>query len=98
MFKTGDLAKYTNDNNIICLGRLDDQIKIRGFRIELCEIEQTIIHFNKEILKVNVIDRYDEYDNKFLCAFYKSNDDIDFIELKLKLSTKLPQYMIPNIF
>ena len=35
MYKSGDLGRYLDDGNIICLGRSDNQIKIRGLRIEL---------------------------------------------------------------
>ena len=35
MYKSGDLGKYMENGEIICLGRSDSQIKIRGLRIEL---------------------------------------------------------------
>ena len=30
LYKTGDLARYLQDGNIECLGRIDDQVKVRG--------------------------------------------------------------------
>jgi amino acid adenylation domain-containing protein/thioester reductase-like protein len=42
LYKTGDLARYLEDENIEYLGRIDHQVKIRGFRIELGEIESAL--------------------------------------------------------
>ncbi len=41
-YKTGDLGYYGEDENIIFVGRKDNQVKINGFRIELGEIENHI--------------------------------------------------------
>lgn len=41
-YKTGDLVRYAEDGNLICLGRKDTQVKIRGLRVELGEIEHHI--------------------------------------------------------
>ncbi|WP_316749141.1 non-ribosomal peptide synthetase [Pedobacter gandavensis] len=42
LYKTGDLGKFTEDGEVICLGRSDQQVKIRGHRIELGEIENAL--------------------------------------------------------
>ncbi len=42
IYKTGDLARFTEDGNLELLGRIDFQVKIRGFRVELGEIESSL--------------------------------------------------------
>ncbi|MEP1206858.1 MAG: amino acid adenylation domain-containing protein [Rhizobiaceae bacterium] len=42
LYKTGDLARYMPDGEIVYMGRNDFQVKINGVRIELGEIEAGI--------------------------------------------------------
>lgn len=39
LYKTGDLVRYSDDGELIFLGRKDAQVKINGQRVELSEIE-----------------------------------------------------------
>ncbi|WP_422105254.1 amino acid adenylation domain-containing protein [Winogradskyella sp.] len=96
IYKTGDLAKYDNDGNIIFLGRTDEQIKIRGFRVELSEIENTINQLNE--VKEAVVLFINDGGNSKLMAYVKPINTIDIELVKTKLKAKLPAYMIPNNF
>jgi len=97
MYKTGDLARWIPDGNIEYLGRIDQQVKIRGFRIELGEIEQALIK-QEDIKDVVVIARDDKNENKFLCAYVVSENELKIDEIKKELSKDLPSYMIPVYF
>ena len=90
MYRTGDLASYDTDDNMVFAGRKDFQIKRLGHRIELGEIENAV-------LSVANIEN--------ACAIFnpKTNDiiavyagGIEIEELGKILSEKLPHYMLPT--
>ncbi|OUM56406.1 hypothetical protein PIROE2DRAFT_18999, partial [Piromyces sp. E2] len=100
MYRTGDLGKWTEEGEIICLGRIDFQVKIRGQRIELSEIENTINEVN-EIDSSLVIDKLSaDSNNKYLVCYYivKEGNEIEGREIRNYLKNKLPNYMIPGYF
>jgi acyl-CoA synthetase (AMP-forming)/AMP-acid ligase II/acyl carrier protein len=97
LYSTGDIAKYSIDDNLICLGRSDQQIKLRGFRIEPGEIEMTIQkHVSVKQAVVQVIE-FSESDQRlatFVIAKDKSTFDLELI--KNWLRTQLPPHMLPT--
>lgn len=97
LYKTGDLVKWMPDGNISFLGRIDFQVKIRGFRIELGDIESQLLKING-FNQVAVVDRIDATNDKYLCAYIVSEDEINTDIVKEFLSKELPEYMIPSFF
>ncbi|MCP5109194.1 MAG: amino acid adenylation domain-containing protein, partial [bacterium] len=98
-YKTGDTARWLSDGTVEFLGRIDHQVKIRGHRIELGEIEsQLSIH--PEVKETVVLDRGNEKEEKYLCAYFVSQSTGPAFVSKLReyLSQNLPDYMIPSYF
>ncbi len=97
MYHSGDLARWRADGEIEYLGRMDTQVKIRGLRIELGEIESVMSGFNG-IQITAAADRKDENNRQYLVGYYTADREIDERQLRGYLSSKLPQYMVPNYF
>ncbi len=90
IYRTGDLAKYNGDGELVFCGRKDFQIKHMGHRIELEEVE-------KAMESIDGVDRaccvFEEKKSK-LYGFYIG--DIDKKELHINLSKRLPIFMVPG--
>ncbi|MFD1990034.1 non-ribosomal peptide synthetase [Paenibacillus nicotianae] len=101
MYKTGDIALWREDGNIIFKGRQDRQLKLRGFRIELGEIENVLLQYEevREAVVLPVAKQYEE--DIALHAFIVTNT-IQQHELTNKLmhylQQTLPSYMIPSVY
>lgn len=89
MYKTGDIGRWLPNGNIEFLERKDYQVKIHGYRIELGEIETKILE-NKQIREVKVLDRENDKNEKFLCAYFVSQEEVDIEELKSPSCMKWP--------
>ena len=96
MYVTGDIAKWIPDGNIQFLGRKDNQVKIRGFRIELKEIENWLNEHPE--IKESLVLVKERGEDKYLIAYYISEEVIEPSELKHYVLTKLPHYMVPSFF
>jgi len=96
-YRTGDLAKWNSDGNIIFIGRMDNQIKIRGFRIELGEIEAKLLEHPK-IKEASVILQIAANENPILKGFVVlfPDEKTNSSQIKKYLVNLLPSYMLPN--
>ncbi len=95
LYKTGDLAYWREDGEVIFCGRIDSQIKLNGQRIEISEIEAVINSMPQVDAVAVVVSKVRS--PEMLVAFYCSEEDIaeDIRELCLR---KLPGYMVPAVF
>ena len=93
LYKTGDLAYWREDGNIVFVGRSDFQVKINGQRIETAEIE-TVIASVVGVEAVVVLVRKNK-ERDVLVAFY-SGEDVAESTIKETCRGKLPRYMVPS--
>jgi non-ribosomal peptide synthetase-like protein len=93
-YKTGDLAKYAPNGEIVFMGRADAQVKVRGFRVELAEIEELLITCNGVQAAAVALDSATQQ----LAAYVVVDPDIEIDREVITdlLRIKLPYYMIPS--
>lgn len=92
IYRTGDLAYYNTDGDLVFAGRKDFQIKHMGHRIELEEIERSMGSCQGVVRACCV---FDTKRNRIV-AFYVGETEKD--ALYAELAAKLPVYMIPSVF
>ena len=91
IYRTGDIAHYNTDGDLVFVSRKDYQIKHMGHRIELGEIEINCGLYDG-IEAVGCI--YDKVKGKIV-LFYTGN--VEKPELAAYLKQRLPRYMQPNL-
>ena len=98
LYRSGDLAQYSEKGELEYLGRMDHQVKIRGFRVELGEIESAI-NRHPTIRESVVIAQDDPSGVKRLIAYVVPVDVAPTVsDLRSHLEVKLPDYMVPAVF
>ncbi|KAI0802586.1 acetyl-CoA synthetase-like protein [Xylaria sp. FL0064] len=90
MFNTGDLGRWTEDGELIPLGRKDDQVKIKGFRVELDGVSAAVESVPSVTKACALV-----VDDK-LWAFYSGPGRLDNDEMSRIVGQTLPYYAIPT--
>jgi amino acid adenylation domain-containing protein len=103
LYKTGDLALFLHDGNVVFYGRNDQQVKIRGYRIELEEIVQVLLkHLSVAQAVVHVCELEEDRQLVAYLVATNKNDSFDrpVMEQQLREICRrfLPSYMVPAYF
>jgi hypothetical protein len=95
LYKTGDLARINEHDELILLGRNDNLVKINGFRIELDEIQNALLALSEVIDAVTLLVKAEDY-NKVICyAVVRDPNEISESMVIKKLEKSLPKYALP---
>lgn len=91
-YRTGDRAMW-RDGELHFAGRLDRQVKVRGFRIEPGEIEAALMR--EPGVAAALVAPRDGPSGPQLVAYVESQENVAGGELRERLMTTLPGYMVP---
>lgn len=96
-YKTGDIAYYDGNEDIVVVGRKDQQVKINGYRVELGEIQSVVEDFMRCPCVVLCVESGGS--NKI--AVFISGERLsakDKSKLGEHLRCVLPKYMVPHYY
>jgi len=92
IYRTGDIAYFDENGNIMYVGRMDSQIKLKGNRIELGEIENAAkVLENVE----NACAIFDQQNEKII-LFLESSHEFKLRLVNVELKKYIPSYMLPG--
>lgn len=95
IYRTGDLASYNENNELIFHGRIDNQIKHLGYRIELGEIETLALSLD---FVTNAVSLYDTNKHQIILLYSSNDENKNDRALRLELLKLMPKYMVPTIY
>jgi non-ribosomal peptide synthetase-like protein len=97
IYRTGDLGRINDQDEIEFHGRIDTQVKIRGYRIELSEIEAVLLELPQ--IGQAVVHTYESEPGAVeLVAYYtlkQGASELPPTEISEALRKRLPGYMVP---
>ena len=92
IYRSGDLARWSEAGYLELKGRTDAQVKLRGYRIEPEEIRHQLL-LHPDVLQAAVV-----VTNQQLLAYVHAGPMADDKGLRAFLAERLPAYMLPQVY
>jgi hypothetical protein len=90
MYRTGDVARWTPEGELVFVGRADEQVKIRGMRVEPGEV-RAVLAAHPDVSRAAVIVRADAGEKR-LVAYVVGGEAED---VRRYAADRLPAHLVP---
>jgi amino acid adenylation domain-containing protein len=97
LYRTGDMASFSEEGVLTFRGRADTQVKIRGYRIEPAEVERALERI-PGIASAVAVARGDETARRLVAYLVHEGPAPGEAHIRSELRRSLPEYMIPAAF
>jgi mycobactin peptide synthetase MbtE len=99
LYRSGDLARWTEDGRLEFAGRADHQVQVRGFRVELAEVESALAAADG--VAAAAARTWEVHDGTSLAGYvvpqHPVDDEAGFAaSVRAAIGTMLPGYMVPS--
>jgi mycobactin peptide synthetase MbtE len=102
LYRSGDLARWTEDGQLEFVGRSDHQVQVRGFRVELAEVESALAAVDG--VAAAAARTWEVHGGTSLAGYVVPqqpiSDDTEKAafagEVRAAIATTLPGYMLPS--
>ena len=102
LYRSGDLARWTQDGRLEFVGRADHQVQVRGFRVELAEVEAALAAADG--VAAAAARTWEVHDGATLAGYVVPQqviaDDTGkaafAAAVRAAISATLPRYMVPS--
>lgn len=96
IYRTGDIARWTNAGTLELLGRADFQVKINGVRIELGEIDAALAEHSNIKSCVTSLYKPANAPPRLVSYVVTEEQTFDWEGVRKALFDRLPAYMVPR--
>lgn len=93
IYRTGDLACWTPEGEILLGGRADRQVKLRGLRVEPQEVSACLC--THPLVKQSATRLLTQKGQSLLVSYFTSDEPVSEAELLSLCASYLPRYMVP---
>lgn len=97
MYRTGDVARWDEQERLVYLGRSDSQVQVRGFRVELEEVEAALLARESVADAAATVWTDDRFGDRLVgYVVVREGESVEPAAVRNELAALLPAYMVPD--